>query len=122
MSGNRRPIRALMITLFLAAQGTTGCALLLVGGAAGGGYYVGKDDRSFGTIVDDASITGSVKAKLIRDPRIDALDINVETRDGIVTLHGHVPSRGAANRAAALARAVKGVARVESQLAVIPGA
>jgi hyperosmotically inducible protein len=118
-SAGRLP-KALAAALLVVSQATTGCTLLLVGGAAGGGYYVGKEERSLGRMVDDASITSSVKTQFIRDPEVDALDINVDTRNGIVTLHGHVPDDRVAERAAALAGTVKGVTRVESNLAVVP--
>lgn len=112
--------RGLTVALVLATQFLGGCTLLLVGGAAGGGYYVGRDERTFGRIIDDASITSSVKAKLVKDDRIRALDIDVDTHRGIVTLHGHVPSQETSERAVALARSVKGVSGVRLDLAVVP--
>ena len=112
--------KVLVVALLVASQGLAGCALLLIGGAAGGGYYAGKDDRSLGRMFDDASITSSVKTKLVRDPEVDALDINVDTRNGRVMLHGHVPSEWVAGHAVALAGSVKGVTSVQSKLAVIP--
>lgn len=108
---------ALLVGLSLS---TSGCFWLAVGGAGAVGYEIGKDDRSVGTKVDDASVTSAVKAKLIRDSEIDALDINVDTYEGVVTLHGNVPSGSAKNRAEGLARSVKGVTDVKSKLVVIP--
>jgi hyperosmotically inducible protein len=100
----------------------TGCFWLAVGGAGVTGYEIGKDDRSIGTKIDDASITSGVKARFVKDPEIDALDINVDTYQGVVTLHGHVPGPSARDRAVALARSVKGVREVRSELVIVPPA
>jgi len=99
-----------------------GCFWLAVGGAGVAGYEVAKDDRSIGTKVDDASITSGVKTKLIKDAEIDAFDINVDTYEGVVTLHGNVPSGSARDRAVQLARSVKGVKKVRSELVIVPAA
>ena len=114
-----RPWVTIGALLFTATIGS-GCFWLAVGGAGVAGYEVGKDDRSIGTKVDDASITSGVKAKFIKDAEIDALDINVDTYEGVVTLHGNVPSRSARDRAMQLARSVKGVKDVRSRLAIVP--
>ena len=66
----------------------SGCTPVLIGGAAVGGYYVGKDDRSVSQIASDASITASINAKYARDSEVSAIDINVDTRYGVVTLYG----------------------------------
>ena len=105
--------------LGFAATICNGCFWLAVGGAGLGGYELAKDDRSIGTKIDDASITTGVKAKFVRDSQIDALDINVDTYEGVVTLHGHVPSRSAESRAVQLARSVKGVKNVRSKLSLV---
>ncbi len=100
----------------------TGCVWLAVGGAGVAGYEIAKDDRSIGDKVDDASITSGVKVKFIKDAQIKALDINVDTYEGVVTLHGNVPSAGARDRAEQLARSVKGVKDVRSKLVIVPPA
>ncbi len=98
---------------------TAGCWPLAIGGAALGGYYIGKDDRSAVQIADDAAVTASVKAKYIRDPTVNALDINVDTYQGIVTLYGTLPDRNAERRALALAEETRGVQRVVSRLTIV---
>ena len=97
-----------------------GCAAAVVGGAAAGGYYVGRDGRSAEQASADASITSAINTRYVQDDGIDALAIRVETRRGVVTLRGRVSSAPVAARAVELARAVPGVARVESQLIVAP--
>ncbi len=71
--------------------------------------------------VDDATITASVNADLARDPDLSAIRINVDTKDGVVTLTGPAPSASAKDRAADIARGVKGVASVNNNLEVRAG-
>jgi len=71
--------------------------------------------------VDDATITASVNADLARDPDLSAIRINVDTKDGVVTLTGPAPSSSAKDRAAEIARGVKGVASVNNNLEVRAG-
>ncbi|NNF67179.1 MAG: BON domain-containing protein [Gammaproteobacteria bacterium] len=97
-----------------------GCTALAVGGAAAGGYVVGKDDRRVGTIIDDGAITTSVKTKLIRSKYVSAVKVDVDTRDGIVTLNGTVDSYVAREQAEILATDTKGVKSVINKLEVAP--
>src|SRR5262245_38087051 len=76
--------------------------------------------RSAGTIVDDATITANVKSALIKAPNVDALAIDVDTANGVVTLSGKVKTSDEANRARDLARAVEGVKDVKTTLQVQP--
>lgn len=109
----------IVMSLLIAAV-MSGCTAAVVGGAAVGGYYVGKDDRSVGQIASDAKITASINAKYAKDSEVSAIDINVDTRYGVVVLHGNVSSQRIANRAVELARATKGVKSVISKLTVVP--
>lgn len=105
--------------LFLSMGLLSGCGALVVGGAAAGGYYVGKDERTLGEITDDASITSSINASYVKDSQVSALDINVDTRRGVVTLYGSVDSQAVASRAVEIARSTKGVKQVISKLTVV---
>lgn len=71
--------------------------------------------------VDDATITASVNADLARDPDLSAIRINVDTKDGVVTLTGPAPSATAKDRASDIARGVKGVSSVTNNLEVRTG-
>ena len=77
----------------------------------------GADDRA-GAAVSDASITAAVKSKLLGDGRTPGLKIDVDTRDGIVTLSGNVPTAAEQANALRLARATKGVRRVVDKMTV----
>ena len=67
---------------------------------------------------DDATITTHVKTALINAPLDSIARIDVETRQGVVTLSGRVNSKEEEAKAIALARAVKGVTDVKSALQV----
>jgi hyperosmotically inducible protein len=84
---------------------TAGC------GAAAGRTGV---NRAF----DDATITTRVKTALINGPVDSIARIDVETRQGVVTLSGRVNSKDEEAKAIALARTVKGVTDVKSALQV----
>jgi hyperosmotically inducible periplasmic protein len=108
------------ILALLVIPALSGCAVA-AGAAAGGagGYYVAKDERRAGQIAEDAAITAKVKSKLIEDKNVSAMKINVDTFYNVVTLHGDVPSEKMADRAISLARSVKGVKGVRSQLVIV---
>lgn len=84
-----------------------------------------QDTRAMGAAaankVDDASITAKVNAALAADRELSALRVDVDTRDGVVTLSGPAPSASAKERAAELALKVKGVASVNNQLTIKAG-
>ncbi|HSE40410.1 MAG TPA: BON domain-containing protein [Acidobacteriota bacterium] len=66
----------------------------------------------------DASITAAVKAKLADDELVKARNIDVDTKDGHVTLSGYVSSTTEADRAIELAQQAEGVKSVSSRLIV----
>ena len=70
----------------------------------------------------DPGITTAVKSKLAADDTVRATDINVDTKNGVVTLKGEVPSAAAKTRAIELAKATDGVRDVVDAIAVTPAA
>jgi hyperosmotically inducible periplasmic protein len=74
--------------------------------------------RSAGETVDDATITSEINIKIINDHDLKFLKIGVETFTGHVTLTGAVPSKEAEDRLVALAKAIKGVKDVKSNLII----
>jgi hyperosmotically inducible periplasmic protein len=76
---------------------------------------------SAGGKVDDASITAKVNAGLAKDKDLSAVKIDVDTKDGVVTLSGPAPTATAKEKAAEIARTVKGVSSVNNQLTVKAG-
>jgi osmotically-inducible protein OsmY len=71
-----------------------------------------------GAVVTDAAITSAVKAKLLGDPDVSGLKIDVDTANGVVTLTGDVKTQVEANEALRLARTTEGVRDVVSKLNV----
>lgn len=102
-----------LLTVFV-----SGCVAAVAGGAAAGGYYVGKDERTAKQIALDAKITSSVKTALIREEDVKARNINVDTRNNHVTLHGHVASASEAGLAVRIAEGAKDVTGVTSKLEI----
>lgn len=74
-------------------------------------------DRT-GAVAKDAAITTAVKSKLLADPDVGGLKIDVDTRGGVVTLTGNVASRAEADQAVKIARGTDGVDRVVDNLKV----
>ena len=71
-----------------------------------------------GGAVTDAGITAAVKAKLLADPAVGGLQIDVDTSGGVVTLDGRVDTRAEADQAVRLARGTEGVSQVVDKLRV----
>lgn len=66
----------------------------------------------------DVGITAKVNAALVADDQLKATQINVDTREGMVTLTGKAPDSQSRERATTLASAVDGVKHVNNQLVV----
>jgi hyperosmotically inducible protein len=79
-------------------------------------------DSGIRNTASDIWITSATKMRLLTDSRTPALDINVETHAGVVTLFGIVPSQDAKSAAEADARKVSGVKRVVNELQVVASA
>ncbi|MDR7332925.1 BON domain-containing protein [Roseateles asaccharophilus] len=67
---------------------------------------------------NDVGITAKVNAALVADDKLKATQINVDTREGMVTLTGKAPDAQSRERATTLASAVDGVKHVNNQLVV----
>jgi len=68
----------------------------------------------------DGWVTLKTKLALMTTDNVDAWDLNVDTRDGAVTLHGKVESDAAKARAEQVARGIEGVKAVKNLLQVVP--
>jgi hyperosmotically inducible protein len=73
-------------------------------------------DSSLGTKLDDATVTGRVKAALLADPAIRSFDISVLTFKGEVQLTGFVDSPVQIEQAEGIARAIEGAVDVKNEL------
>jgi len=68
----------------------------------------------------DYYVTSMTKMRLLANSDTPALDINVDTRDGVVTLFGIVPTAQAKAAAEAEARKVSGAKNVRNELQIVP--
>lgn len=70
----------------------------------------------------DVGITTSVKSRLAADDTVKAYQINVDTKEGVVTLTGEVPSQAAKETAVQVTRATDGVVSVVDNLTIATAA
>lgn len=75
-------------------------------------------DRGYAEVIDDATITATVKSKLLWSKHTDGLTTNVVTKSGRVMLRGAADSAAAKDLAGRLAMNTHGVVAVDNQLRV----
>jgi osmotically-inducible protein OsmY len=68
--------------------------------------------------VGEGTLTAKIKSKMALDDIVKASAIDVDTRDGVVTLSGTVTSEAERQRAVQLARETEGVRSVEDRLKI----
>jgi hyperosmotically inducible periplasmic protein len=71
-----------------------------------------------GDAIEDGVITTKIKAALLADPDVKSLHIDVDTRNGQVTLSGTADKAASIERAVRIARDTQGVKAVDNQLVV----
>lgn len=76
---------------------------------------------SVGQFVDDATVTTRVKSRFARDDQVSAMNINVETNEGVVQLSGYAGSEAEKTRAAEIASQVPDVKSVQNNIVVRAG-
>jgi hyperosmotically inducible protein len=74
-------------------------------------------DRT-GDNIEDAALTAKVKTKFLADTAISGLKIDVDSKNGVVTLSGTVPTAAERTRAVAVAKETDGVKSVVNHLKV----
>ncbi|NNG12385.1 MAG: BON domain-containing protein [Halobacteria archaeon] len=102
------------VVVLLLAGLLQGCGSLIVGGGSPGG------GTSSGQTSTDAAITSRINTRYVNDSLVRALDIRVNTYQGVVTLYGTIDSPEVMAHAVELARTTSGVRRVVSRLTVTP--
>jgi hyperosmotically inducible protein len=68
----------------------------------------------------DDQIRDNVMVKLANDPDVKGAALDVESKDGVVTIKGRVPNQRAKDKAPRVAKKVKGVKSVDNQITVSP--
>jgi hypothetical protein len=66
----------------------------------------------------DAGLTAKIKSKMALDDTVKAINIDVDTSNGVVTLNGFVPNEQVRDRAVQLARETEGVVSVDDRLMI----
>jgi hyperosmotically inducible protein len=74
--------------------------------------------KSFGEMFDDKYIGSKIKAKLIGEPEIRSLNIDVDVNRGIVTLTGYVENHDQKRRAIQIAKKTSGTVKVIDNLKI----
>ena len=85
---------------------------------SGAADRVGDAASGAGAAVTDASVTAAVKTRLLADPDVAGLRIDVDTSDKVVTLTGTVATAAQKTEAESIARDTTGVSRVVNNLRV----
>ncbi|MGD9237715.1 MAG: BON domain-containing protein [Desulfobacterales bacterium] len=75
-------------------------------------------ERSFGDVWDDNVISNKIKAKLIAEPEVRSLNIDVDVYLGVVTLTGVVSTKYQRDRALELSRSTEGTVKVIDNIKV----
>ena len=75
-------------------------------------------ERTFAEKVQDATITASVKSRLLWNAGTDDLDVHVDTKNGKVTLTGNADSNTEELLVARIARDTEGVVSVNNEIAL----
>jgi osmotically-inducible protein OsmY len=95
---------------------TAACLALATGGA------FAADEGKSAQPMTDSMITTKVKAELAKDRDTKAKDIHVDTKNGVVMLHGNFTSMAEKDKADADESAIKGVLEVTNNLKVASAA
>jgi len=110
------------ILLFIGATAIQAALCGCWAAAAGVGgevaYVASQEKRSTGETIDDQLIVASIKTKLLADPLVSGLQINVDSYKGVVDLIGNVSSYTELARAIEVAQSVSGVKEVRTKLNV----
>jgi osmotically-inducible protein OsmY len=80
------------------------------------GRYAGRGPKNYRR--SDARIMDDVCERLTRHPDIDASDVEVDVKDCIVTLRGHVDSRRTRRLAEEIIDDIPGVTDVKNEITV----
>lgn len=101
-------------------EGATEAGAAVEAGVAKAGEAVKEGAQEAAAATDDAAITSRVKARLLADPEVSGLQIDVDTVNGKVTLTGTAESAYQKKEAGKLARNAEGVVSVDNRIEVQP--
>jgi hyperosmotically inducible protein len=102
-----------------AAQPTTGQKIENTAHKAG--HKMESTAEKTGDFLSDSALTAKVKTALIAEKDLKSMKIDVDSKDGVVTLTGELPSTAMITQAETATKAVKGVKEVHNNLSVKVG-
>jgi hyperosmotically inducible protein len=92
---------------------TAAMASLLVAGLAAAPSFA---EETAGQKVDDVTVLTKIKADLLQSKNVDGLDVNVDVKDGRVTLSGTASTDAERAKAESIAKNASGVKSVENKI------
>ena len=95
-----------------------GCSAMLIGEGGTDSPAIGSDSRSSTQVTADAALAEAVAAAFGGESMLEAANIAISAKSGVVTLAGTVDSFELREQAVDVAGAVSGVSRVSNQIQV----
>ena len=106
---------AVLVTMFMVGACTS---MLLDSSGKSAGSAIGHETRSGAQISADDRISTAIRSKFAADEDLQPLRLQVQTRQGAVTLRGTATTFGDRDRAVRIASDVNGVSRIDNQIKV----
>jgi len=94
---------------------TTALASLVVAGFAAAPTFA-DGESTVGAKVDDVTLLTKIKADLLQSKNVDGLDVNVDVKDGKVTLSGTASTEAERTQAESIAKGASGVKSVDNKI------
>ena len=91
----------------------TAASLLVLGLAASGPAFA---QDAVGAKIEDAELIARIKTNLLRSPEVEGLDVNVDAKNGVVTLSGKAATTAERASAERIAKTSEGVSKVENRI------
>ena len=115
---------AVVVTALALAPGSAAAQATATQQAQSAGHEVKQETKQAahktGNAITDSWITMKVHSQFVPENVLENSDIDVETKAGVVTLMGTVPTAAGKTRAVAIAKATDGVKSVNDRLRVAP--
>lgn len=83
-------------------------------------YRAQHEKKEMKRVVSDSTITGKIKAKLLKEEGLKGMKVSVETHQGVVLLSGFVDNADQVKQAETIAKSTEGVKSVKNSIVVHP--
>lgn len=71
-----------------------------------------------GEVVDDSTLTSTIKSSLLADPEVKDVDVKIEAHNGEVMLSGFVDNQAQMDRVVMFAWMAEGIKKVDNKMSV----